>query len=133
MAKEQPDGRVPGSAPAAVVGDPWIKPEELDLEGVEVPLQVMGHHFFDSKGVPVFDVGRELFRAKKMDDVSAPEGAPEGEDGSKAVAWLFMGDAGGSKGIKYVYRVNTVGGAGHTCVGEGDDSSIYTAFYYMYG
>lgn len=133
MAEPPPDGFILESAPAVNVASPWIPLADLTLDGAGVPLQAVGHHFFDSEGVPEFDVGRDLFKAKKVDDVSAPEGAAPGEDGSKAVAWLLMDDAGGSKGIKHVYRVNTVGGAGHTCEGEGNDSSVYTAFYYMYG
>ncbi|KAL2109377.1 hypothetical protein VUR80DRAFT_2543 [Thermomyces stellatus] len=133
LADHPPGGRIPGSAAAVAVENPWIPLADLTLDGVGAPLRAVGHHFFDSEGVPEFDVGDDLFKARKVDDVSAPEGAPEGEDGSKAVAWLLMDDAGGSVGIKHVYRVNTVGGAGHACEGEGDDSSVYTAFYYMYG
>lgn len=127
------EGRVPVSAPAVVVDDPWIPAAALDLGGAGAPLEVAGHHYFDAEGVPTFDIGTDLFRAEKTGDAEAPESAMKGQDGGGAVAWLVMGDAGGSKGIKYVYRVNTVGGSGHACVGEGEDSAVYAAFYYMYG
>lgn len=126
-------GRIAGSLPAVVKSSPWIAPADISLPGANAPLKFKGVHYFDVNGVPTFDVGGDFFRAKKLDDLNAPATAATSKDGSKAVKWLLLGDAGGSTGIQYVYRVNTVGGAGHVCTSEGDDSSEYATFYYMYG
>ncbi|PKS05822.1 hypothetical protein jhhlp_007651 [Lomentospora prolificans] len=127
------EGRIAGAAPAAVKASPWISPADISLPSASTPLKFKGVHYFDDAGVPTFDIDGDFFRAKKVDDLAAPASAATSKDGSKAVKWLLLGDAGGSSGIQYVYRVSTVGGAGHACTSEGDDSTDYATFYYMYG
>ncbi|CAI4212193.1 unnamed protein product [Parascedosporium putredinis] len=130
---EEVEGRIDGAAPAVVKSNPWIAPADVTLPSAGAPLKFKGVHYFDNGGVPTFDLGSDFFRAKKLDDLNAPATAGTSKDGSKAVKWLLLGDAGGSTGIQYVYRVNTVGGAGHTCSSVGDDSTEYATFYYLYG
>ena len=125
--------RVAGAEKAVNVAAPFYNPNKpIQLGGVPGQLKPVGVHYFDGGKVPTFDFGADLFKAKKLDSVDAPATAAAGAKGEKAVSWLYMGDVGGSKGIDYVYRVNTVGGAGHACDIEGGDSTEYTAFYYMY-
>lgn len=75
----------------------------------------------------------ELFKGKKLDDVAAPTGASAGPSGSGAVAWLKLGDKGGSAGITEVYRVVTAGGNPGACKKVGTFSVEYATEYWMYG
>jgi hypothetical protein len=125
--------RVAGAEKAASVSAPFFSSNRpLSLGGVRGDIRAVGVHYFDGGKVPVFDMGADLFKAKKIDSVAAPAAAAPGAKGEKPVAWLYLGDNGGSRGVDFVYRVNTVGGSGHTCNTAGDDSTEYTAFYYMY-
>ncbi|PCD24125.1 hypothetical protein FGRA07_11401 [Fusarium graminearum] len=55
--------------------------------------------------------------------VKAPASAPAGPEGSGAVDWLYLGDAGGSQGVSIAYRVLTAGGVSHGCKAKGTDST----------
>ncbi|KAH7148465.1 hypothetical protein EDB81DRAFT_792327 [Dactylonectria macrodidyma] len=123
------DGSVGASATK-----PFPKNAPLKIDGVAA-MPFLGHHYFNAAGVPVFDlsVSSDLLIAKKLDAIAAPASADPGPDGTGAVAWLQLGDAGGSKGVSYVYRVLTAGGNSHGCTKAGDDSTSYTTMYWFYG
>ncbi|KAG0650417.1 hypothetical protein D0Z07_2923 [Hyphodiscus hymeniophilus] len=102
---------------------------------------ILGFHFFDAKGTPIFDLNTvgERLASKKAGDIKAPSNASVGLDGTGAVDWLFLtstGDAG-STGLGAVYRVDTAGGNPPTsCEGfaAGDVISVpYSAGYHFYG
>ncbi|GKU15402.1 unnamed protein product [Fusarium langsethiae] len=86
-------------------------------------------------GVPTFDLDKanQLLVAKKISSIEAPSSAPAGPEGTGAVDWLYLGDAGGSYGISFVYRVLTAGGAPHSCEDKGSRSTSYTTLYWFYG
>lgn len=115
---------------------PFTADAPLDVDGRELPF--LGHHFFDADSVPTFDLtaAGQLLRATKLKTVDAPASADAGPDDTGAVAWLQLGDAGESVGLKYVYRVLTAGGNSHGC-GDlsygGSDSTSYAAQYWFYG
>lgn len=95
--------------------------EQLGASG----LQMSGHHFFTSEGVPFFDLdpagGLQLGRVPtaKANTTDAPSEAAAGVTGDKAVAWLKLDAIDGVEGdIKEVYRLNTAGGSPPaTCAG----------------
>jgi hypothetical protein len=102
---------------------------------------VIGKHYFSAAGVPIFDLsvkGMELI-SKKLDSVPAPSSANVGPAGTGAVPWLKLDDAGGSVGLKEVYRVYTAGGNPYTtCSGQklgpgGVFTVEYSAMYWFYG
>lgn len=125
--------RVAGAEKQVNIDSPFFSPNKpINIVGVPGELKPIGVHYFDVNKVPTFAVGNDLFASKKLDAVDAPNTAAPGQNGEKPVGWLYLGDAGGSTGIDYVYRVNTVGGSKHDCDVAGDDSTEYSAFYYMY-
>lgn len=99
-------------------------------------LVVIGKHFFDSAGSPVFDLyttGEKLI-AKKVGQAAPPPNANAGPSGTGAVLWLKLDDKGGSTGLKEVYRVVTAGGnAIPTCTKAGVFSIEYATEYWFYG
>ena len=99
-------------------------------------LVVIGKHFFDSAGTPVFDLyttGEKLL-AKKVGQAAPPPNANAGPAGTGAVLWLKLDDKGGSKGLKEVYRVVTAGGnATPACKKAGAMSIEYATEYWFYG
>ncbi|KAH6891463.1 hypothetical protein B0T10DRAFT_312949 [Thelonectria olida] len=121
------------SSGGADSANPFTDPTPLEVDGLSLPF--LGHHFFNAAGTPIFDLGSQLLRATKLKGVNAPASANAGPDGTGAVAWLELGDAGESIGLSYVYRVLTAGGNSHGCTAEGasSDSTSYTAQYWFYG
>lgn len=111
--------------------NPFTASTTLKVNNLEMPF--LGHHYFNAAGVPTFDLGSQVFIGTKLDAISAPASADKGPDGTGAVAWLYLGDAGGSIGVKYVYRVLTAGGNSHGCAKAGADSTSYTTMYWFYG
>lgn len=97
---------------------------------------VIGKHFFDAAGTPVFDLytkGESLV-GKKVDQVAPPANAASGPAGTGAVMWLKLDDKGGSKGLKEVYRVITAGGnPTPSCKKAGLFSIEYATEYWFYG
>jgi hypothetical protein len=77
---------------------------------------------------------KEILFSKKIGDIPAPSGAPEG-----AVDWLALRDNGMSMsvGLGEVYRVETAGGSPPaTCDGVELDTVFsvqYSAQYWFYG
>lgn len=106
------------------------------IEASQIPR--LGIHYFDSKGVPTFDLGNNgLLKGKGFGDVPAPANASAGafDQGYGAVDWKSLTDAGGSVGLKEVYRVETAGGkAQPSCAGVTAPIYIdYSALYWFYG
>lgn len=131
---------MPESEYGAVIGDPFPEPSDLVLDGMGKPLAYLGHHFFDSKGGPTFDLlqSKGIFgRVGNKVAVSAPEGADGGVLGTGAVDWLRLSDdgTGVSAGMWGVYRVVTAGGVAQPCSvsGAGSGSVPYTAMYWIFG
>ncbi|KAM5352621.1 hypothetical protein ACJ41O_005343 [Fusarium nematophilum] len=113
---------------------PFPKDAPLKVDGYR-SFPFIGHHYFDAGGVPVFDLykAKQLLRAKKNEGIKAPASADPGVDGTGAVDWLYLGDAGASYGVNSVYRVYTSGGNSHGCTAQGSDSTSYTTMYWFYG
>ncbi|KAL2885001.1 hypothetical protein HOO65_090296 [Ceratocystis lukuohia] len=132
-----PNTRVDQSAEGASA-DPFPKapvaPLDLSAAGVQPPLPYVGVHFFDAQKVPRFELTNgEKLLAAKLASQPAPANATAGPNGEPAAPWLYIGDVGGSVCLTAGYRVETAGGTPHTCSGAGDDSSVYTAYYFLYG
>ncbi|KAJ3498566.1 hypothetical protein NLG97_g1028 [Lecanicillium saksenae] len=109
------DGRVDPAHPGASPTEPFPAPAPLSVDGIDGPLEYIGHHFFTSQGVPDL--------------------ASTSLDGTGAVAWLKLSATGDTIGpAKLVYRVVTAGGNSHGCAkAAGGDSTSYTATYWFYG
>ncbi|KAK2134236.1 hypothetical protein NOF04DRAFT_1367406 [Fusarium oxysporum II5] len=131
----------PGQSHSSLTQAEWASLPGEVLNTLKVPLDLneneisyLGHHYFNSVGVPTFDLDKacQLLIAKKIDGIKAPDSSPSGPDGTGAVDWLFLGDAGGSHGISFVYRVLTASGASHECKTKGVDSTSYAAMYWFY-
>jgi hypothetical protein len=75
---------------------------------------ILGYHFFDSAGTPVFDLfsANKILYGTKIAEIEAPETANKGPSGTGAVNWLLLGSKAGSKssGCSLVYIVVTAGG-----------------------
>ncbi|ODA80675.1 hypothetical protein RJ55_03634 [Drechmeria coniospora] len=130
-------GRVEPTSPGASTTRPFPADAPLRLPGMKA-LPFLGHHYFDSNGIPVFvlDRGRIKLSATKLAMVDAPKRASKGPEGTGAVSWLFLGSKQGTAavGAKFVYRVFTAGGVSHGCgKAAGQDSTSYTAMYWFYG
>ncbi len=91
---------------------------------------------FAADGFPIFDLGELGFlRVKKEANIPAPANAEKGRRREGAVDWLKLVDAGESRGLKEVYRVETAGGkAPSTCKdNDGTFEVHYAAQYWFYG
>jgi hypothetical protein len=105
-----------------------------------VPLEdmvLLGHHFFDSSGTPVFnltDVNKILYGTKTA-DIKAPATANKGPWGTGAVDWLQLESKAGyvSVGLSVAYRVYTAGGEPLTsCEQPGVMAVPYAAEYWFF-
>jgi hypothetical protein len=118
--------------------NPFPKASDLKLPGGP-KVKFLGHHYFDSDGVPVFVIpSADLTAAvKKIKGVPAPSDADKGVIGTGAVAWLQLDDngTGNSKGVTSVFRVITAGGAPRACsvAGVGIQSVPYATYYWFFG
>ncbi len=121
----------------ASLTSPFLAPAGLTVEGIDKPIEYLGHHFFTDKGVPSFllDNGNIFLTSKKDEAIDAPASASPGPDGTGAVGWLKLSATEAAVGpAKLVYRVLTAGGNTHGCAnGPGGDSTSYTATYWFYG
>lgn len=120
---------------SASISDPFPEKKALRVESLHRNIPYLGHHFFNANGVPIFDLHKanQRLNAEKVQGIKAPASAPRGPEGTGAVDWLYLRDAGGSQGISTAYRVLTAGGASHGCAVRGTDSTSYTTFYWFYG
>jgi len=119
--------------------NPFPAPADLELGGALPPLKFVGHHYFDSEKLPMFDLSAIGLAANvaKNDSVDAPPTADSGTMGTGAVTWLKLHEAGKGRsvGLNWVYRVITAGGVGESCevIEPGTVGSVpYTAFYWLY-
>ncbi|KAF7531727.1 hypothetical protein G7054_g8590 [Neopestalotiopsis clavispora] len=65
-------GTDPDNQYAADVANPWIADADVTLDGVDEPLSVLGHHFFDASLTPTFDLYNAdnlLFKGGKLSGV----------------------------------------------------------------
>ncbi|KAH7228540.1 uncharacterized protein BKA55DRAFT_599067 [Fusarium redolens] len=97
--------KVPLTAMMTVVPRSLILSPRNNLSRLKVSAKhpYLGRHFFNAAGDPAFDLDKanQLLIAKKI-------------DGTSAVDWLYLGDAGGSQ-VSPCYRVLTAGGASQGC------------------
>ncbi|KKZ65604.1 hypothetical protein EMCG_08558 [[Emmonsia] crescens] len=124
---------------------PQSQSSPLSLTFGPTQMPITGYHFFDSAGVPVFDLLADGHASvAKIAGVPAPKGASKGVGKQMfgAVPWLYLAAVEGSTGkAKSVYRVGTAGGkAPETCEGwKGNDgnggvlSVEYAAEYWFFG
>lgn len=111
---------------------------DLDFAAIEAShISKFGVHYFDYKGVPTFDLGNNgLLKSKSFATIPAPANASVGpfDKGYGAVDWKTLIDAGGSVGLKAVYRVETAGGkAPPSCAGVMAPIYVdYSALYWFY-
>ena len=112
-----------------------------------IDLPIIGQHFFQAS-TAIFVIHSDLFQSRRLSNCPAPADsfprAPKEQGGAGghvdstqvgAIDWLKLVDAGGSVGIKEVYRVVTNGGkAPADCTNQpGVVTSKYTAEYWMFG
>jgi hypothetical protein len=98
--------------------------------------QILGNHFFNAGGTPIFnlDAVGDILIGKKIASVAAPTGADPGPGGTGAVPWVTLVDAGGSVGLKEIYRVETAGGnPPANCASAGLVVEPYAALYLFFG
>ncbi|KAL3424312.1 malate dehydrogenase [Phlyctema vagabunda] len=117
--------------PALAVYQP-VPTCSLDIAGDE--LAILGRHYFDIAGTPVFDLYTvdAVLKGKKTASIKAPATADLGPDNTGAVDWLQLQDKGGSVGITEVYRVVTAGGNPLACTAAGVISIPYASQYWFY-
>ncbi|KAL8848729.1 MAG: hypothetical protein Q9221_006273 [Calogaya cf. arnoldii] len=105
----------------------------------DAKISILGKHYFDAAGVPVFDLGEKgVLKAKKVAGIAAPKTASKGVNGQGdgAVDWLALTEAAGSVGLKECYRVETAGGKAPASCGGGPARSIevqYATQYWFFG
>lgn len=94
-------------------------------------LSISGHHFFNSSGVPYFnlttptmDIGQAP--CAKNNSANAPADAPKGQIGDGAVPWLkLLAVDGATDNIREIFRVATAGGsAPKTCRDQPDHIEV---------
>ncbi|KUI58527.1 hypothetical protein VP1G_05845 [Cytospora mali] len=128
----------------AVASDPFPTPAaDLSIPSQGIYAKYLGHHYFDSKSSPTFDLAAVGLRLSgtKTGDVKAPADADKGILDTGAVDWLELGDNGRglSVGLSVGYRVETAGGTAQACSVSGTNptgqvlSVPYTAQYWFYG
>ena len=109
----------------------------LDLSPAFSNIAILGHHFFDSTGTPIFDLCSvdKILYGTKIADIKAPAMADKGPAGTGAVDWLQLTAKAGydSEGLSLVYRVVTAGGKPLNCTGAGFMAIQYAALYWFYG
>ncbi|KAL1867112.1 hypothetical protein Daus18300_006511 [Diaporthe australafricana] len=101
---------------------------------------ISGHHFFTNNTTPFFTLDTDNLKlgvipCSKNAAVNAPDGAPKGQTGEKAVPWLKLTAREGATGrLQEVYRVETAGGsAPSTCAGMPAAFEVeYSAQYWFF-
>jgi hypothetical protein len=108
--------------------------------GKVINLPVLGNHYFDINGTPVFNLSAhsKIIFSAKTESVAAPATADKGPLGTGAVAWLMLTDkkgytGGTTVGLQQVYRVETAGGNSPLCTeATGVITVPYAAEYWFY-
>jgi hypothetical protein len=115
----------------ALSSNPLPKKQSLKVKTLHRNIPYLGRHFFNA--VPTLNLGKvnQLLVAKKIEGTKAPSSAPVGPEGTGEVDWLYLGNAGGSRGVSRVYRVLTAGGTSHGGKAKGMNSTSYTALYWL--
>ena len=93
-------------------------------------LPVLGHHFFNASGTPVFKLENVLGELQASKEKAGDIAAPDGE----GVDWLKLASVS-EGGLQEVYRVDTAGGEAE-CedVEGGEEVEVpYAALYWFYG
>ena len=98
---------------------------------------VLGNHFFDASGVPIFDLGSVgVLDGAKAGDIAAPKCAPKGGDGHGAVDWLALTAKPGAASVTLTegYRVVTAGGKPPSggCTAPAETQVQYAALYWFF-
>ena len=98
---------------------------------------ILGHHFFDGAGTPVFNLSlvNKILYGVKIADIKAPQSANKGPAGTGAVDWLELESKAGyeSVGLSLVYRVDTAGGEPFAnCTAAGISTVEYAGLYWFY-
>ncbi|KAJ5835479.1 hypothetical protein N7447_001505 [Penicillium robsamsonii] len=107
----------------------------LVAQGTRSTNLIIGEHYFDADGDPIFDMGlsgsKSWIAASKIASSPAPKSNPKS---CGDVPWLKLGHKKG-KGIQEVYRVVTSqGDAPSTCAGQNETIQVdYAAEYWFYG
>ncbi|KAJ5513640.1 hypothetical protein N7463_003192 [Penicillium fimorum] len=109
----------------------------LVAQGTRSTNLIIGEHYFDTDGVPIFDMGLSGSKSWIAASKIASSPAPKSKSKSKScddVPWLKLGHKKG-KGIQEVYRVVTSqGDAPSTCAGQKAMIQVdYAAEYWFYG
>ncbi|KAH8195515.1 hypothetical protein TruAng_010322 [Truncatella angustata] len=121
---------------AANVSNPWKADADITVGGIDTPLKVLGHHYFDAASTPTFDLYNAaslFFKGGKLYGAKAPASADPGLLNTGAVDWLLLGNKGASVGLADVYRVVTAGGNALACDKAGQTFSVpYAAQYWYY-
>ncbi|CZR52142.1 uncharacterized protein PAC_02019 [Phialocephala subalpina] len=108
----------------------------LPLPPLVFPM-VLGNHYFDQAGTPVFNLSSvdRILYGMKAADIAAPSAASKGPAGTGAIDWLQLSPKPEDKsvGLSLVYRVVTAGGAApNICTVEGVVIVQYAAEYWFY-
>jgi hypothetical protein len=94
---------------------------------------ILGHHFFDAKLTPTFDLSsvNKILYGNKTADIKAPSTANVGPAGTGAVDWLQLQKKSTytSVDMAMVYRVETAGGQPTACNSTDIISVQYAAEY----
>jgi hypothetical protein len=97
-----------------------------------VQAAAIGNHFFADLTTPDFDIeALGNTRTKKVEEVAAPNPSTD-------IKWLRLQaqESGTTSQVKYIYRLNTVGGlAPASCAGQAEGEVVtvpYEAQYWMY-
>lgn len=97
-----------------------------------VPAAAIGNHFFTDLATPYFDIpGLGNTKTKKVEEVAAPNSSAD-------IKWLRLQAQGSdsTSQVKYIYRLNTIGGlAPVSCEGRAQGEVItvqYDAQYWVY-
>lgn len=104
-------------------------------------LAISGKHFFSNNTTPIFNLDTPeqqigVAGFQRNSSVPAPTGAPVGQGGEAAVAWLrLLSRDGATGGLREVYRLDTAGGsAPASCKGMPANFEVqYSAAYWFYG
>ncbi|OTB05231.1 hypothetical protein M426DRAFT_141374 [Hypoxylon sp. CI-4A] len=114
--------------------------EQEDARMGPTNLIISGKHYFTNTTTPFFNLDTTQYQigeagCSKDSQTNAPDDAPKGQQGEKAVAWLRLKTHTGSTGnLQEVYRIQTAGGSPPaTCQGQPAAFEVqYSAQYWFW-